>query len=293
MLTPHNPLSRIVERVPPPHAAVDGTGDWTEAESQLGIRLPEDYKTLVETYGRGDFCGALCLCTPFGEENPVPLTADLLEDYGYLREQWPELYPYPLFPEPGGLITWAVTGAGAQLCWRTEGPPESWPVVLWSRDDDYEEYECGAAAFLEAWLGGRIASEILLDDPDLAPWFDPAVEHDQVYVRLAEIDWRDVEEGRATPYVERLRILRQALGTTADRGSFEHVGNRQDHFVVVETGWQLTYETAYGHQIRVAFPPDDSEAAREAVLGAVESMGCTVLGVDTVRGTSSWKSLQP
>ncbi|MFE9723264.1 hypothetical protein ACFYQ5_06605 [Streptomyces sp. NPDC005794] len=76
MTGPHGPLARIVERVAPPAVSVDGRGDWGEAEKALGIQLPEDFKLLVVTYGRGDFWGALRLCTPFGDDNPRPLTAD-------------------------------------------------------------------------------------------------------------------------------------------------------------------------------------------------------------------------
>ncbi|MFF5894456.1 SMI1/KNR4 family protein [Streptomyces argenteolus] len=274
-------LARIAERVRPPAVVVDGHGDWAEAERVLGIRLPDDYKRLVTTYGRGDFWGALCLCTPFGEANPVPLTADLLDDYGPLREDAPENYPYPLFPEPGGLLAWAVTESAAHVCWLTEGPPESWPVVIWSRDDDYERFDCGAGAFLDGLTSRRITSHLLHHAPELIPWFDPAVERDHVYVKLGD---------GAHPYSERLGILREALGPTSDRGGYEHLGLRQDHFAVDGAGWLLTYESAYGHQLRIAFPPADSEAARRAVLAAVELIGCPVLSADTVHGTSSWAS---
>ncbi|MFI6764759.1 SMI1/KNR4 family protein [Streptomyces sp. NPDC050355] len=141
----------------PPRRSMHG-GDWADAERALGTRLPDDYKQLVESYGRGDFWGALCLCTPFGDENPVRLEANLLEDFGPMRERRPEDHPYRFFPEPGGLLTWAVTDAAAQLCWLTEGPPESWPVVIWSRDDDYERFDSGAVAFLDGWVSGRIRS---------------------------------------------------------------------------------------------------------------------------------------
>ncbi|MGY5127035.1 hypothetical protein [Streptomyces nigrescens] len=58
--------------------------------------------------------------------------------------------------------------------------------------------------------------------------------------------------------------------------------------LVTETGWELTYETAYGHQLRVALPPADSTPARQAVLTAIDRMGCVVRSMSTVHGTSSW-----
>ncbi|MGW0786397.1 SMI1/KNR4 family protein [Streptomyces sp. NPDC002913] len=279
MTVPHSSVARVIERVPPPVAAVDGQGDWAEAERALGTPLPEDFKQLVAAYGRGDFWGALCLCTPFGTGNPVPLRADLLEDFGPLRDDCPEYYPHPLFPEPGGLLAWAVTESAAHVCWLTEGSPESWPVVIWSRDDDYERFDCGAGALLDGLTSRSITSELLHHDPELAPWFDPAIPLDHVYVRLGE---------GTRPHEERLRILRDAFAPTSDRGGYAHEDQRQDHFAVDGTGWLMTYESAYGHQLRVAFPPADSAEARRAVLAAVERAGCPVLSADTVHGTSSW-----
>ncbi|MFI0242453.1 SMI1/KNR4 family protein [Streptomyces sp. NPDC016845] len=273
------PVDRLIARLPPPAVAVDGRGDWAAAERTLGTRLPDDYKRLVETYGRGDFWDALCLCTPFGDANPVRLAADLAEDYGPLRESAPEDYPYPLFPEPGGLLAWAVTDCGGHVCWLTEGAPASWPVIVWSRDDDHERFDCSAAEFLDGWTDRRVSSEILAVEPDLAPWFDAALPMDHVYIRLGE--------GRLA-YDERLSILRTALGPTADRGSYEHDSHRQDRFLSARTGWLFTYETAYGHTLRVAFPRADSAAARRAVLDAAGRTGCAVLSCDTVHGTSSW-----
>ena len=280
-------LRRIAERVPPPREVVQGGGDWAVAERTLGTALPEDFKRLVGTYGRGDFYGALCLCSPFGgADNPVLLTGDVLDDYGPLRDDSPEDFPHPLYPEPGGLLPWAVTDHSAHLCWLTEGPPASWPVVLWSREDDYETYDCGAAAFLDGWLDGRFRSEIVQFDPEVAPYFDPAVHLDHVYVRLQDPGAPDTPE--APPYEERLRLLREALAPTVTRGSFAHRGSRQDRFAVTGTHWRLTYETAYEHQIRVAFPPADSARARTAVLDAVARMGCAVRDTQAVHGTSTW-----
>ncbi|MER5411537.1 hypothetical protein [Streptomyces virginiae] len=43
----HDALARLVT---PPTAPVEARGDWTEAETVLGVRLPDDYKWLVATY---------------------------------------------------------------------------------------------------------------------------------------------------------------------------------------------------------------------------------------------------
>ncbi|WP_371588536.1 SMI1/KNR4 family protein [Streptomyces virginiae] len=90
----HDALARLVT---PPTAPVEARGDWTEAETALGVRLPDDYKWLVATYGWGEFCDLLHLHTPFGANR-------------YNRVEWQsahptesperdrERYPYPLHP---------------------------------------------------------------------------------------------------------------------------------------------------------------------------------------------------
>ncbi len=63
-------------------------------------------------------------------------------------------------------------------------------------------------------------------------------------------------------------------------------GSRQDHFAAGP--WRLTYETAYGHQIRVSYPREDEDAVRAALTRAVELMGCVVESVIDVRGHTRW-----
>ena len=64
----------------------------------------------------------------------------------------------------------------------------------------------------------------------------------------------------------------------------------QDHFRVVDRDWDLTYETAYGHQLRVAFPPEDEDEVRAVVWAAVHAMGCRVSAALTIDGQPTWTS---
>ena len=50
----------------------------------------------------------------------------------------------------------------------------------------------------------------------------------------------------------------------------------------------MTYETAYGHQIHVAFPPEDDDRARAEILRAAELMGCEVPSAVRIDGTPVW-----
>ncbi|GAA4234766.1 hypothetical protein GCM10022254_40420 [Actinomadura meridiana] len=97
----------------------------------------------------------------------------------------------------------------------------------------------------------------------------------------------------APPYEERLRILRQRLAPTSARGGFNGAGgDRQDHFAATDDEWRLMYETAYGHQIRVAYPPGQDTRVRDALLPAIGAMGCRVMDVRQVHGTAHWPGLE-
>lgn len=167
-------LDRLIRLVPPPATPVDAGSDWQAVTRRLGVRLPGDYRGLVEQYGWGEFCDLLRLWTPFGTNRfngidwqtaPAPPVS--------ARDR--ERYPYPLHPAPGGLLVWGGTIDADRLCWLTGGEPQDWPVVVWSEDGRYETFAPGAAEFIEGWIGGRITSRVLAEmEPELAPWFTAA-----------------------------------------------------------------------------------------------------------------------
>jgi SMI1-KNR4 cell-wall len=263
-------IDDLVRLVPPPEAPVDATGDWEQVETDLGLELPSDFKTLIQRYGRGQFESFITPLMPFGKHAMlIDEARRLQEDDQSFRDEHPEISPYAFYPDPGGLLPWAGTDNGDRLCWLTEGRPDTWTTVTWNpRAWDYDAHAVGATAFLHGWLTGRISDTVLGDCNDAQPWFDPYRELSHVYLKLSEGE---------LPYSERLRILREALAPTADRCGYQHANSRQDHFVATALGWRLTYENAYGHQIRVSFPPEDEDRARRTMLDAAARMGCRVL----------------
>jgi hypothetical protein len=257
---------------------VDATGDW----AALGVALPTDYRELVPRYGSGVFCDHVVLLAPFGLCTLLDHGVALLDDDREFRDGHDDLdaddYLCPLHPEPGGLLVWATTTTGARLCWLTAGAPDDWPVIAWDpKGFEYEEHPPGAVAFLAGWLGGGVATDLLPPAPP-APWFEPPRVLDQVYLRLTE---------GPLPHEERLRVLRAALAPTQDRGGVVlDDGSRQDHFATAT--WRVTYETAYGHQVRVSYPKEDEARARTALTRAVELMGCAAESVTDPRGHARW-----
>ncbi|WBB65540.1 SMI1/KNR4 family protein [Micromonospora sp. WMMD812] len=275
-------IEDLARLVPPPPAPVHASGDWAAAEASLGVTLPADYRELVGTYGLGQF-GDITLLTPFAAATSryadlVWQAGELLDRHREVRREFPEAFPYALHPEPGGLLQWAGTGNGVLLCWLTEGVPDTWPVVVFEFGGRCDRYDTGAVDLLYGHLSAHQPTPGL-GETHAIPWFDAARERDHVYVRLSDSD---------RPYDERLHILRTALAPTADRGNFTGDHGRQDHFKAIDRDWLLTYETAYGHQIRVEFPPDDAATARAVITAAAHEMGCTIRATTTHNGAPTW-----
>ncbi|MFF7237992.1 SMI1/KNR4 family protein [Streptomyces collinus] len=275
-------IDDLVALVPPPTHPIDASGDWNQIEDALGLELPADFKALIGSYGLGQFVDFITPLTPFGSRNLLLQSAQLLlESERPFRQANPEECPYPYYPEAGGLLEWAGTDNGDRLCWVTGGHPDTWTVVVWNpRGWYYDAHETGAVGFLHGWLSGRLNTTVFAANEHVtAPWFEPFRELNRVYIKLTDSQ---------RTYSERLRVLREALSPTADRGGYTGGDGRQDHFDATELGWRLTYETAYSHQIRIAFPPEDEDQVRSTLLAAVHSMGCDVLSTTTHRGQPVW-----
>lgn len=271
-------MDSLTRLIPPPPEPFAARGDWSAVERRLGVRLPGDYKALVEAYGWGEFCDFLYLRTPFGHGPNNGLVWQDGDPSAPPRWDGRERYPYPLHPEPGGLLVWGTTMDADRLCWLTAGDPASWPVVVWDRNGDYETFTEGAAEFIAGWSGGRLSSRLLGDmEPDLAPWFNTFSPRIHRCLRLSE---------GPLPHPERLRVLRDALAPTSDRGSWRTEDGRsgQEHFATAGTDWQLTYDLSNPHQIRVAYPPHDHARVHRALTGAVRLMGCDIVAISTAAG---------
>ncbi|MGW0583843.1 SMI1/KNR4 family protein [Streptomyces sp. NPDC002920] len=139
-------LERLIDLMPPP-SDLPASPPWQDAPAQVGFQFPADYRAFIDRYGAGEVNGHLIVLAP--TERPylpglppgfAGYTAFAEQDIGQafteLRASDPAHYPYPIFPEPGGLLLWARTYDGDHLFWDTEhSAPDQWPVVLWLRHE--------------------------------------------------------------------------------------------------------------------------------------------------------------
>jgi hypothetical protein len=109
--------------------------DWEVIERSLGgLVLPDDYKSVVEIFPHGTFKEFVSVIRPGIEggddDDYLGYYAHALEDMRGWREDGHGEFPYPIWPEPGGVLPWASTPDGFGLFWSTEGDdPARWPVV--------------------------------------------------------------------------------------------------------------------------------------------------------------------
>src|SRR5262245_46610840 len=95
---------------PPPRPFEVGTlAQWRKIEDQLGAELPRDYREFVFTYGSGLFAGLCRVYNPFAASEYialVPQSKRVCDANRQSQQSNPKRFPYPYFPDPGGLLPW-------------------------------------------------------------------------------------------------------------------------------------------------------------------------------------------
>jgi hypothetical protein len=161
-------FKRLTTMVPAPEEPFEA-GDpdsFTRVEVELGLELPEDYKQLVQTYGRGQWQGFWYLLNPFTEneftnlviqcQNRRPKKWSMLDAERAIREA-AGAYPHPIYPEVGGILPWALTDNGGRFFWLTKGHPEKWPTVYYAdRSPEFEVYRMPCMELLYKAVSGEL-----------------------------------------------------------------------------------------------------------------------------------------
>jgi hypothetical protein len=157
--------------------------DWKQAEEEVGIALPPDFCELAERFPFGVFQGYLDFVPSIG--GLVDLRERPLDDLRRWRDNTPDdeeiryrkyleelaalkgeelppdpvpCFPFPLWPEPGGIFPWGLGSGDEFFFWLRSGPdPGSWPVV-WCHGDDpeWEQFDGTTTEFLIALVTGQV-----------------------------------------------------------------------------------------------------------------------------------------
>ena len=144
----------------PPSTVETHSRTWSAVEQEIGTRLPDDFKAFIELYGSGRISEFIWVLNPFASNQFINLGRQVVDRLGALEalaRDFCEQCPYPLFPQSGGLLPFAVTDNGDVVYWITNGDPNAWRVVVnQARGPKYEEFALNATDFLAGVLTHRI-----------------------------------------------------------------------------------------------------------------------------------------
>ncbi|MFC8360261.1 SMI1/KNR4 family protein [Streptomyces griseorubiginosus] len=155
----------------PPRAGGGLEVDWTAVENAWGKEFPADYKKVIARYGDvlvGDYLQVISPTTITPETCDEPgaprggmgfITADT-------RDTWMDTEPTGIDAEPDDLVAWGAASSADLFCWLTLGEPDTWPVVVFSHDDDtWVKYDFGMTEFLVRVLLAQAGVEAMSDTP--------------------------------------------------------------------------------------------------------------------------------
>ncbi|MFF0747327.1 hypothetical protein ACFYVL_43810 [Streptomyces sp. NPDC004111] len=116
---------------------------WKKIEAVLGTSLPEDYKQLAETFGKGEFSDflRLILVDNTGQFDLLRIWRSYCE-VSPARESDPVFSPYHVYrPDLPGLIPWAFGEWRSSFFWLASAreDPNSWPIL--ARSDNYSWHQ--------------------------------------------------------------------------------------------------------------------------------------------------------
>jgi hypothetical protein len=102
------------------------------------VRLPEEYKHLIETFGQGvyvgeAYCSGLLIASYLGGR-PVERAKGFAEYFRGL-----DSLPYEVYPDKPGLLGFASYGDKDTIAWNTIGLPEEWPIVYHDPETGFHE----------------------------------------------------------------------------------------------------------------------------------------------------------
>ncbi|MEU8621490.1 SMI1/KNR4 family protein [Streptomyces sp. NPDC048623] len=109
--------------------------EWRDFEERNSLSLPFEYKEFVSAYGPGCLNDQMLIFHPDGDPDEGLsldwLLASVHASYAALRSDSPELYPFPVHPDRGGLIPVGRSYGGNYLLLAPPAPDKrDWQVVV-------------------------------------------------------------------------------------------------------------------------------------------------------------------
>lgn len=152
-----------------------GTVPWEKSNGEVAFDFPADFRWFIDKYGSVVINDLLHIWSPQKEPINARAEDDLSEEGRFrsyvrlsstsggqgqmrmrLRSRHPESQPYPVWPEPEGLILWGRNERRHQCFWWTKGGDSNkWPIVVWFSEFEWMCYQTNFCQFLVDLLRGN------------------------------------------------------------------------------------------------------------------------------------------
>ena len=158
-----------MKKLPPPTNPIyGGLINWHDIESNFNIKLPRDYKELIEVYGSGAVDNFVWLLNPISNNKNLNFdTVDYIySSYQVMKDLFPDDFTRPKFPNKLSFFPWAVTDNGDTFVWIVDhDDPNDWSVGILGEDETDVVYtNVGTVEFLLKLISKEIISNALPDD---------------------------------------------------------------------------------------------------------------------------------
>lgn len=173
-------IDQLISVLKPPTPSTIPGRDWRTVEAHVGAILPADYKEFIHAYGAGCIGDFLWVYSPFATKTSLNLlqqAAAVVNSLATLGAKWPNVVPFELFPQDGGIYPWGCTDNGDHLFWHLRQGEFVHPIVVGeSRASAWVEYDMPTVDFVFGLITKRISTSIFPSNwPNDRPSFVPAV----------------------------------------------------------------------------------------------------------------------
>jgi hypothetical protein len=271
-------LAELKLLVQPPAAPYGAPIDWAGFERENAFLPPADYRALLDRYGAGTVdagVGGLVLLQPMHPKR------SFLDGNRWMRDNLRGLQridptgvpQWPIYPEPGGFLPFAVDESSWTLGWLTQGDPEDWTTCIdGGRDGWWTELPIGAVELVMRWARGDLGT----------PEVDRAAPGGTFLPYAQDEHW---SEFTATANVE---LGRSPGSATLPQRDHEWVKEMVAPARLQSFGASGDAQTPVHGKVSVGYRPEDEAAVIAALQALATELGTSIVAVTSLDGSLIW-----
>ena len=172
-------LAELKKIIPPPKMPWCSKGDWGNIQTEWEISLPNNYKQFIEVYGTGSLAREIAIYN-FLDPDDLVIVQDTLSRLCEARQLMDERditfennhrsFPFPIYPESGGILPWAYGADGWDFLWLTESNSNNWSILIsYKNFENYFQYHDTSVPQILIMLFSNPPNEVLQIDSTFIP----------------------------------------------------------------------------------------------------------------------------